>query len=1324
MLPKIATQAWSAMAILFLLWIVPQSVEAQCSANIDFNTWTVEGPPANGNWNVNAPGTSVTQTINGLPTFFVSPEEFINVRITGTISTSGGDDDYIGFVFGYRNPISQPGPNYPMQTMLFDWKQGNQGTATEGRYLVQMDTTFALGNNGSISPFFWEKQSTPAHNLLSSTTGPGTGWNQNVNYNFELTYLADRTVIVVNNDTFFDVNGCFLPGRFGFYNYSQNPVVYSNFSYTLLPDFTFASANVCLTDSARFIYSVDTCSSVLVTNSEVASWKWDFGDGNIDSVPNPTHLYGATGVYNVQLVITDSLGCQDSLTQPITILSVPTTPTTSNNTPICEGAPIVLNSVAGPGVTYNWTGPNGYFSTTANPVINPTTVADSGNYVLTVSDGNCNSEPDTTLAVVLPEPAAPVASSNSPVCEDSLLSFSTTTVAGATYTWTGPNGFSSNLGSPFVATPSVAASGNYNVFATINGCPGPVTTLAVTVNPTPVVDILGDTTICIGDGTTLTGTGASTYAWNTSATTTSIAVAPVTTTTFSVTGTSAAGCPAPVESATVVVSPLPVVSLGPDLVVCDTVTLNAGPGFLNYNWNTPATTQSILVTTSGQYIVEVMGTDSCLASDTINVTVNTTPTALITGDSTICPGTSTTLTASGGATFNWNNGATTAAITVSPPADSVYLVTTTSNGCTSAPDSITVLVGAAASINLGPDLTVCDDTILDAGPGFVDYFWNTSATTQSISVSTTGIYGLVVMNADSCFASDSLNVTVNVTELVDLGVDQTICNGDQTTFTAAPGTFATYQWTPPVGSGASVTVGTPGNYIVNTVDVNGCPDADTVNLANFPVLNGDIGPDSTICDGTTITLDASSWGGATYAWAPGGQATASIPVSAAGTYTVTIDDGNGCIYTDTRTISVDVPPVISVSNSATTTCENLPIVFTASPTGLAQYQFSQNGTLASSGSSEVWSTIGLSNGDVITVLGITAAGCPTNVVTADPVTLLPLPTGTISAPDVCDGETTQLEVIGLGAGVTATWNGTGGLSGAGPNIGYVYPGPGTYQANVVLDNGFCSATLTSVTNVRNRPPAPFVPNAAACEGSDLEFNASGIGSLSWFDAPTGGTLLGTGPFLVYPNAPVGLDTLYIETFSNNCFSDRHAFTVDIGIVPTADFISNPDTNSPLNVPEAQVTFVNLSTNADNYLWNFGDGNFTSEFAPVHNYFEEGLYTVTLIASTNANCADTVSREFYRVTNIQQVLVPNAFTPNGDNLNDVFEIVPFGVPTYEIEIFDRWGKFIFANQGDASDFWDGTFSGQPVVEGVYVYRLRFANPDGTTEEQSGTVTVYR
>lgn len=1313
-----------------LLWFVilgllPHQMQSQCSAIIDMNTWSQEGPPGSGDWIVNAAGTQVTQNINGQPTFFVSPQDFINVRITGTILTTGGDDDFIGFVFGYRDPISAPGPTYDIDTWLFDWKRGNQTVANvpvqEGRYLTQIDSNFNLATTGGIATTFWGHQSTPGFNVVTSTVGAGTGWAVGTTYDFELTYVADHATIVINTDTFFDVNGCFEPGRFGFYNYSQNPVIYSNFAYELLPNFVMSANNICLSDSAQFQYSVDTCSSSQLTNSVIANWDWDFGDGNTSTQTNPLHLYSSTGTYNVQLMITDSIGCQDSLTLPITVSAIPPSPTAANNSPLCEGDSLQLLGSGPAGYDFNWSGPNGFSSNLNSPVINPVAAADSGWFYLTISDTVCESEPDSTLAVVFATPTRPTASSNSPVCADSLLTLTASTVPGAIYTWSGPNGFSSALQNPNISNPTTAASGLYTVFATINGCPGVPDSIQIVVNPTPVVSIAGDSVICIGDPTTLTASGANTYVWNNGSTSASTTVSPPLDSMYVVLGISSAGCPGLLDSIQVIVNPLPTVFLGADTTVCDSLVLDAGPGQTNYFWSTGATSQTLTVLATGSYEVTVMNADSCFAADTIGVTVNNTPTASIAGTPNICFGGSTILTASGGGTYQWNNGSTNNPITVGPPTDSLYTVIATTNGCSSEPDSFLVTVTLLPLVNLGPDFDACDDTLLDAGAGFTTYAWSTGDATQTIAPTASGTYSVTVTNAGNCIASDTIQIVVHTTLQVQIGPDQSICPGFNAIYNATPGTFASYLWSNAATS-SSILVSSAGTYSVSVVDVNGCASADTSILTVYAPLVGSLGNDTTICDGANLVLDASSFGGTSYSWSPGGSTGPTLTVNSPGGYTVDVDDGNGCIYSDAIVVSVDVPPALTIT-TVDTACSSDPIAFSANPNVLANYAWFNNAAPQQSGLSAVWNAPFVPTANAITVVGTTVNGCLTLPSPPVSVDLVPRPTGAVSVTPECDGIPLNFNLT-ASAGLDVSWNGPGGLTGTNHSASNQYPGPGPYPFNVTLDNGYCDTLITGTATVFSNPNPSLTTGARVCQRQPALLEASGSGLVQWFDAPTGGSIVAMGNAYSIDTA-MGADTFYVEiTSSNGCNSSRSPVVLNVDATPVADFAASPDTAVELNIPQASVEFVNLSSGALTYLWNFGDGVTSGENSPVHMYAEPGEYTVSLIAASSLACQDTATLGPFRVIDLHNVFIPTAFTPDGDDLNDQFEIVTFGIEGYELDVFDRWGKLIFSNNGAPSSFWDGKFNGQPVPEGVYVYRLISQELDGTENFYKGTVTLLR
>jgi len=207
---------------------------------IDLNTWTKEGPPANGTWNVSGDGSTVLQTINGNPTFFVSPGNYIDTTFTGKFKVeTTSDDDFIGFVFGYNSPLaSQSDPVNDFDFLLFDWKQLNQSdsgyTGYEGFNLVRVNGTFT-----NYSPSFWgHTDNPPTFDVLATDYGSGRGWADNTEYEFTLLYQTNRIKIDIkggtgafqNGATIFDIAGTFPEGRFGFYNYSQSNVRYQGFT--------------------------------------------------------------------------------------------------------------------------------------------------------------------------------------------------------------------------------------------------------------------------------------------------------------------------------------------------------------------------------------------------------------------------------------------------------------------------------------------------------------------------------------------------------------------------------------------------------------------------------------------------------------------------------------------------------------------------------------------------------------------------------------------------------------------------------------------------------------------------------------------------------------------------------------------------------------------------------------------------------------------------------------------------------------------------------------------------------------------------------------
>ncbi len=375
---------------------------AQCNTTaIDLNTWTANG----GTWTVGTGGSYVDQTVNGAGVFFLSPQPFINVLISGTLRTDDSDDDIMGFVFGVEGTIGSGNFHY----YRFEWDQGGDGN---GMYVREVDQT------GVVST------------LLAI---PGSHWTRGYDHNFTLLYQTSRIKITMDGSTKLDIQGCFNPGKFGFYNHSQAYVRYSNFQYTPMTDFTFTTPpSICVYNQLQTnIFCLNSA------NNPYAVIRWDFGDGTIvNNVTSAQHNYSSAGTYNVELYVEDFFGCKDSVSKQVIVYD----PSFSlgQDQSICPSTTTSFSpDNTNNGDTYVWSSGQSTSSiTTGTP----------GNYILTITDINgCVAKDTVNLSIMnLPN----VNFSASPECLYDSLSFVNNTQNTSALFWDFGDGTISTLTSP------------------------------------------------------------------------------------------------------------------------------------------------------------------------------------------------------------------------------------------------------------------------------------------------------------------------------------------------------------------------------------------------------------------------------------------------------------------------------------------------------------------------------------------------------------------------------------------------------------------------------------------------------------------------------------------------------------------------------------------------------------------------------------------------------------------------------------------------------------------------------------------------------------
>ena len=588
--------------------------------------------------------------------------------------------------------------------------------------------------------------------------------------------------------------------------------------------------------------------STILTASGGSNYSWNTGETTASITVNLT----VTTTYTVTGLDNNNNAASDSVT---VFVNPKPTAEAGDNVAICEGESTTLTASGGDSYVWN-TG-----ETTASITVSPTSTT---TYTVTVTQNGC-SDSDSVLVLVNP---LPIADAGPDTTITSGQNTTLTATGGGTYLW--------NTGETTASiTVSPTSTTTYSVIVTQVGCQS-TDEVIVTVTDDIIADAGEDQTICEGDSTTLIATGGTDYLWNTGETTASITVSPTTTTTYSVTVSD--GANSDTDDVTVFVNPLPIANAGIDQTICEgeSVTLTASGGD-SYVWSTGETTASITVspTATTNYSV-VVTQNGCEDTDDVQVIINPLPIADAGTDVTINEGESTTLTASGGGTYLWNTGETTASITVSPTTTTTYTIVVTLNGCEDSDDVIVSVNSTTVTANAGEDQTICegDSTTLTASGG-ADYLWSTGETTQSITVTpnATATYSVVVSEGSS---SDTDEVTVYVNPLPSITVsdDVTILQGDYITLSASGAN--SYEWSngatqPNIAVNPSETT----LYLVKGY-INDCYDEKEVMVSVVQQVVAYAGEDVSICLGESVTLLAS--GGEDYLWS-NGETTQSIDVS-------------------------------------------------------------------------------------------------------------------------------------------------------------------------------------------------------------------------------------------------------------------------------------------------------------------------------------------------------------------------------------------------------------------------------------------------------------
>jgi len=643
------------------------------------------------------------------------------------------------------------------------------------------------------------------------------------------------------------------------------------------------------------------------------TYQWAPNDGSLSSTTTANPM--ATPAQNTTYSVTASnnVGCTATAQTTITVGQLFDLVLSSGQSTLCPGQSTTLTATVngGSGITYAWTGGGLNNPAIASPTATP---ASTTTYTCTATHTASGCQLVESITITVNTGYSADAGADLTLCSTLGHALSVQhNVPNATFSWSP----AANLNNATIASPTIMvdASATYTVTITdATGCS--VSDQVIITRSYAGVPSSQSVSACASAPPTITAPAIGvSYLWSTPNGSgqngaTSASIVPAQSGPHTVTITDANGCEA-ISTFNVTLHALPTVDLGPDLSLCGTgpQTLNAGNAGATFLWSNGMQSQSINVSSSGNYSVTVTNANGCSSSEAVNVQFNPMPVDVL-QDASACITDAPVLNAgNAGSNFLWNTGATSQQITAT--ASGTYTVTvTTPQGCSATFDAV-VTLAPAITVQLGADTSLCagQSITFDAGTPGSSYLWSNNATAQTISVNAAGNYSVTVSNG-FCSASDAINVAVVPMPVNNLG-NVLRCTGETAVLNAG-NDGSTYLWSAPIGSGQNgatsqqITIGSGGTYTVAVTNAAGCTGNFSAAAEFIAPPAVDLGPDTVLCEGQQLRIDAGN-PGSTYLWSNGSTSRA-IMVRQAGTYTVTVHNG-ACSRSDGITVHFNPSPV-------------------------------------------------------------------------------------------------------------------------------------------------------------------------------------------------------------------------------------------------------------------------------------------------------------------------------------------------------------------------------------------------------------------------------
>ena len=1081
-------------------------------------------------------------------------------------------------------------------------------------------------------------------------------------------------------------------------------------------------------------------SSVNLTAATGNTWLWNTGE--------TTQSISVNSSGNRSVTVTNANGCStNSIIVPVTVFALPVANIIAGG-PItfCAGGTVTLSASAGT----SWLWSSG--ETTQSVIINSSVVKT----VAVTNSNGCSNTSAATVVTVNPLPNAFILpGGNTSICIGDTLNL--TASAGNTWLW--------NTGA---TTPTIIVknAGNYSVTVTsLAGCSATSAPLPVIVNPLPVVTIAasGPTTFCSNGTLTLTASNGSKYNWSSGEVVQNLPI--VKSGTYTVTVTDLNGCSATANpvAVTVLAAPSTAISVSGALSFCagNYVLLTAVSGN-SWLWNNGATSQTIRISSSGNYSALVTAANGCsVTTSSTVVTVNALPVVNITNPATVClPAgidlTSSNITSGSSNNLNYTYWQDALANDLLPNPNYIttsgtYFIKGTNASNCSLIQPVTVTANTAPLLVIN-NPTVCIPATVDltassitagSSSGLIYSYWMDTTALLPLpnpnAIITAGKYYIKGTSVSTgCSVVKPVVVSFNALPNFTVNNPAAVCAPGVVNLQATgivsgvPVNVSISYWKDAATTQALVNsnvVTTSGTYYIKAATVAGCAAVKTVNVSiqSQPTLT--ITDPAAVCvPGTVNLLNSSITAGSSIGtvfsyWK---DAAASIALSspasinASGTYYIKGSLASGCSDSKPVTVSILSVPNINITNPAAV-CEPAVIDLTAP----AITKGSSAGALFSYFIDSALTTT-LINPTSVNVSGkyFIKASLSNSCSASLPVIVIvnTLPVGSIQIPSanfICEGSSVLLQASSNAFGYQWLYNQTAIPRATGAT--YAATKPGIYSLQLALQNGCANTAANTIQlGLVNKPSLAFTATNL-CLGSQTNFannsafaNSGGIGWVWNFgDGSSVNNFIAQHTYSSSGNYSVSLTAV-----NASCPNLTIQKTISLTIEKSAVGVRY-DTIKTFSGISVVITARSFGVKY-NWLPSFGlNSSFTR--TPIVTLNSDNEYTVNIQSAAGCITTDTV---YVKVIGNGNIYVPQGFTPNNDGQNDRAFPILVGIKqlTY-FKIYNRWGNLVFqTNDASPQNGWDGKLNGVMQTSGTFRWTAEGLDVGGNIIRRSGEIRM--